>query len=409
EKMLYDNAQLVSLYSAAYQKTKEPKYQIIVAETLEFIQRELTSNEGGFYSSLDADSEGEEGKFYVWTETELQSMLGKNADLIIDYYNVKKKGNWENGHNILHKSASDKKIADKYKIKENELTEKIIEAKKTILKERSKRIRPGLDDKILTSWNALMLKAYIDAYRVFDSKNYLDIALKNAKFINTKFKSTDSRLYRNYKNGKASINAFLDDYAFTIEAFISLYQATFDEQWLMEARKLTDYTLTHFYDNSSGMFFYTSDKDPTLIARKMEVTDNVIPSSNSQMAKNLFVLGQYFCNDDYIQKSKTMLNNVKQDALAGGAYYANWDILMAWFASEPYEVAIVGDDFEDKRKEFDTHYYPNVFLSGGKNEGSLSLLENKLNKGQTTIYVCQNKICQLPVTEVKEAMKQIVK
>ncbi|MCK5469600.1 MAG: thioredoxin domain-containing protein, partial [Cyclobacteriaceae bacterium] len=257
--------------------------------------------------------------------------------------------------------------------------------------------------------NALMLKAYIDAYRVFDSKNYLDIALKNAEFINTKFKSTDNRLYRNYKNGKASINAFLDDYAFTIEAFISLYQATFDEQWLMEARKLTDYTLTHFYDNSSGMFFYTSDEDPTLIARKMEVTDNVIPSSNSQMAKNLYVLGQYFYNDDYIQKSKTMLNNVKQDALAGGAYYANWDILMAWFASEPYEVAIVGDDFEDKRKEFDTHYYPNVFLSGGKNEGSLSLLENKLNKGQTTIYVCQNKICQLPVTEVKEAMKQIVK
>ena len=409
EKMLYDNAQLVSLYSAAYQKTKEPKYQIIVAETLEFIQRELTSNEGGFYSSLDADSEGEEGKFYVWTETELQSMLGKNADLIIDYYNVKEKGNWENGHNILHKSGSDKKLAHKYKITETELTKLVFEAKKTILKERSKRIRPGLDDKILTSWNALMLKAYIDAYRVFDSKNYLDIALKNAEFINTKFKSTDSRLYRNYKNGKASINAFLDDYAFTIEAFISLYQATFDEQWLMEARKLTDYTLTHFYDNSSGMFFYTSDKDPTLIARKMEVTDNVIPSSNSQMAKNLYVLGQYFYNDDYIQKSKTMLNNVKQDALAGGAYYANWDILMAWFASEPYEVAIVGDDFEDKRKEFDTHYYPNVFLSGGKNEGSLSLLENKLNKGQTTIYVCQNKICQLPVTEVKEAMKQIVK
>ena len=409
EKMLYDNAQLVSLYSAAYQKTKEPKYQIIVAETLEFIQRELTSNEGGFYSSLDADSEGEEGKFYVWTETELQSMLGKNADLIIDYYNVKEKGNWENGNNILHKSASDKKIANRNKITESELANRVLKAKKTILKERSKRIRPGLDDKILTSWNALMLKAYIDAYRVFDSKNYLNIALKNAEFINTKFKSTDSRLYRNYKNGKASINAFLDDYAFTIEAFISLYQAAFDEQWLMEARKLTDYTLAHFYDNSSGMFFYTSDKDPTLIARKMEVTDNVIPSSNSQMAKNLYVLGQYFYNDDYIQKSKTMLNNVKQDALAGGAYYANWDILMAWFASEPYEVAIVGDDFEDKRKEFDTHYYPNVFLSGGKNEGSLSLLENKLNKGQTTIYVCQNKICQLPVTEVKEAMKQIVK
>lgn len=409
EKMLYDNAQLVSLYSAAYQKTKNPKYKIIVSETLDFIQRELTSKEGGFYSSLDADSEGEEGKFYIWTETEMRSILGKNADLIIEYYNVKEKGNWENGQNILLLSASDEKVANKYKITESELKDRVLEAKKTLLKERAKRIRPGLDDKILTSWNALMLKAYVDAYRVFDNKQYLDIALKNADFINTKIKSTEYRLYRNYKNGKASINAFLDDYAFSIEAFISLYEATFDEQWLKEAQQLAAYTLAHFYDESSGMFYYTSDIDPALIARKMEVTDNVIPSSNSQMAKNLYVLGQYFYNDDYIQKSKKMLNNVKQDALAGGAYYANWDILMAWFASEPYEVAIVGNDFEAKRKEFDTHYFPNVFLSGGKNEGSLSLLKNKLNEGQTTIYVCQNKVCQLPVTEVKEALKQMVK
>ena len=169
EKMLYDNAQLVSLYSSAYQKTKDPKYKIIVTETLDFIQRELTSKEGGFYSSLDADSEGEEGKFYVWTKSELQKALGNKADLIIDYYNVTEKGNWENSQNILFKSATDKKIADKYNITERELTKRVLEAKKILLKERKKRIRPGLDDKILTSWNALMLKAYIDAYRVFDN------------------------------------------------------------------------------------------------------------------------------------------------------------------------------------------------------------------------------------------------
>ena len=409
EKMLYDNAQLVSLYSAAYQQTKNPKYKVVVCETLDFIQRELTSKEGGFYSSLDADSEGEEGKFYVWTNAELQNALGSKADLIIDYYNVTEAGNWEKGHNILLKSDNDKKIADKYNITEDELKGRILEAKKILLKERTKRIRPGLDDKILTSWNALMLKAYIDAYRTFDDKKYLDFALKNAEFINTKIKSADNRLYRNYKNGEASINAFLDDYAFTIAAFISLYQTTFNEKWLTDAQQLLEYTITHFYNKTSGMFYYTSDIDPALIARKVDITDNVIPSANSEMAKNLFILGKYFYNDDYIKKSEKMLSNVKQNALKGGAYFANWDILMTWFVSEPYEVAIVGKDFDAKLKELDKYYLPNVFVSGGENEGTLSLLESKLIKGQTTIYVCRNKACKLPVNEVKEALKQISK
>jgi len=407
EKMLYDNAQLVSLYSSAYQQSKDSYYQTIVSETLDFIQRELSSETGGFYSSLDADSEGEEGKYYVWTQQELHDILGKNAALIIDYFNVKEKGNWENSQNILFKSDNDKKIAHKYEITESELSLQVSKGKEILLKERAKRIPPGLDDKIITSWNALMLKAYVDAYNVFGTKEYLDVALQNARFINARVKSTDNRLNRNYKDGKASINAFLDDYAFTIAAFISLYQTTFDEQWLEDARQLADYTIDHFYDKASGMFYYTSDVDPDLIARKMEVSDNVIPSSNSEMAKNLFVLGTYFYNDDYITISETMLNNVKQNALKSGAYYANWDILMSWFASPPYEVAILGDDFEARRKEFNKNYLPNVFLSGGKNEGRLALHEGKEIDGQTTIYVCRDKACKLPVTEIEEALKQV--
>lgn len=407
EKMLYDNAQLVSLYSVAYQQSRNPYYKKIVKETLDFVERELTSNEGGFYSSLDADSEGEEGRFYIWTQHEMKELLGLNADLIIDYYSVTENGNWENEHNILFKTQSDNKIANKYNITEKELSEKILAAKNILLKERSKRIRPGLDDKILTSWNALMLKAYIDAYRAFDDKDYLNIALRNAEFINTKIKSTDNRLNRNYKNGKISINAFLDDYAFTIEAFISLYQATFDERWLNDAMDLLNYTLNHFYNKTTGMFYFTSDIDPALIARKTERMDNVIYSGNSQMAKNLFILGKYFYNDDYIQKSEKMLNSVKQDALKHGAYFANWDILMSWFACEPFEVAIVGENYEEKRKEFDKHYLPDVFLSGGIKEGNLTLLKGKLINGQTTIYVCQNKVCKLPVIETNEALKQM--
>ena len=409
EKMIYDNSQLVSLYSSAFQATKNPKYKTIVDETLGFVARELTNENGAFYSSLDADSEGEEGKFYVWKKSELDLLLGKDAAIIEDYYSVTKNGNWENGNNILFITENLKKVADKYKISEKDLLEKIELSKKILLKERSKRIRPKTDDKIITAWNGLMLKGYVDAYRVFNEPKYLNAALKNANFILKNTQKSDYRLDRNYKNGKSSINGFLDDYAFTIDAFIDLYQATFDEKWLLEAQHLQEYAIAHFYDDKSKMFFYTSDTDPKLIARKMEISDNVIPSSNSQMAKNLFVLGQYFYNDNYISMSKQMLNNVKQDALKGGAYYANWDILMAWFISEPYEVAIVGNDALKKRIEFDSYYLPNVFLSGGKTEGNLELLKDKNRPGQTTIYACQNKVCKTPETEVKKVLIEIKK
>ncbi|MBC7629649.1 thioredoxin domain-containing protein [Ferruginibacter sp.] len=409
EKMLYDNAQLTSLYASAYQLTKDPLYKNVVYETLEFIGRELTSPEGGFYSSLDADSDGEEGRFYVWTKDEIKKILGDDAALAIDYFNVTEKGNWEGGKNILYQLGDDNTIAKKYNITSLELSKRITGVKKILLAERAKRIRPGLDDKILTAWNALMIKGYTDAYRVFGEQRFLDAALKNAAFILKNAQSNDNRLNRNFKNGKSSINAFLDDYAFTIDAFIALYQSTFDEKWLKEAHHLLEYTLAHFYDAKSGMFYYTSDKDPALIARKMEIADNVIPSSNSAMAKNLFMLGEYFYKDDYIHKASAMLNNVKQDAVNGNAYYANWDILMAWLAAEPFEVAIVGNDYASKRKEIDTHYLPNIFLSGGNSEGSLSLLEGKLVPGKTTIYVCRNKSCKLPTTEVSKAVEQILK
>ena len=407
EKMLYDNAQLVSLYSNAYRWTKNSMYKNIVYETLDFVERELTSKEGGFYSSLDADSEGEEGKYYIWTKGEIKRLLDNDAGLISDYYSISDSGNWEKGKNILYKSLSDKEIAEKYKIDESDLSEKIGSAKKVLFEERSKRVPPATDDKILMSWNALMLKGYTDAYRAFGEKRFLDIAIKNAKFILQRMRPIDENLFRTYKNGKASVNAFLDDYAFTIDAFISLYQVTLDEKWLTEAQTLTDYALKHFYDSESGMFFYTSDIDPALIARKMEITDNVTPSANSAMAKDLFILGSYFSIDAYLNKSEKMVANVKENALSGGSYYANWDILMAWYVSQPYEVAIVGENFEALLKEFNNFYLPNTFFYGGKDEKSSSILENKLIPGQTTIYVCRNKVCKLPVTDVKDALIQL--
>lgn len=410
EKMMYDNGQIVSLYSFAYQKMKDPLYKQRVYETLDWVEREMTSPEGGFYSSLDADSEGEEGKFYVWKKSEIDEALGKNtANIFNDYYTVKPNGNWEHDNNILHITKRPKDVARKHDMKLKELEKLMLEARKDLMKVRDKRIRPGLDDKILTSWNAIMLKGYADAYRVFGEQKFLDAALKNASFLlNNQFKE-GNRLNRNYKDGNSVINAFMDDYALLIDAFVALYQATFDEQWLYKADDLTKYTLANFYDEKSRMFFYTSSQDAPLVARKKELSDNVIPASNSVMAKNLFHLGTYLYKDDYIQKSRDMLTTmiIQFEGNEQPSFYSNWCSLLAKFAAPPYEVAIVGDDFAEKRKELDKHYLPNALLIGGKTEGTLELLKNKLVEDKTKIYVCKKKVCKLPVTEVRKALPLI--
>ena len=408
EKMLYDNAQLVSLYSQAYQFFRKPRYRQVVYETLDFIAREMTSEEGAFYSSLDADSEGEEGKFYVWTAPEIDQHLGQSAELFKAYYHVTRQGNWEAGKNILYVNESDTAFAVRNNLSVDELQEQLQQHRQTLFRARSQRVRPGLDDKSLTAWNALMLNGYVDAYRAFGEPAFLEAALKNARFLQDKVIGDNGAMTRNYKEGRATIQAFLDDYSFVIAAFINLYHATFDETWLNEAHQLQKYALSQFYDEESGLFYYTSDKHPDLIARKKEVSDNVIPASNSAMAKNLYQLGLLFYEDAYVEKAKLMLAQVQKQLEAYPAFYANWASLLGQLIHQPYEVAIVGDNYAPKRKEMDQHYLPNALLLGGKDEGSLTLLENKLIPNQTTIYVCQDKVCQLPVVEVTKAVQQIL-
>ncbi len=407
EKMLYDNAQLVTLYAQAYQATKNPLYKKTVYETLDFVKQELTSADGAFYASLDADSEGVEGKFYVWTKEEVDNILGDDAAIFSAYYNITADGNWEHGNSILLRNETDEAIAEAFTITIEELKNKIDASKAKLMQVRNARIKPGLDDKILSSWNALMITGYTKAYRVFGEADFLDAAVTNANFLLQKAIAADGEMTRNYKNGKSSINALLDDYAFTIAAFIELYQATFDEQWLVEADRITGYALEHFFDTSSGMFFYTHNQYADLIARKMELSDNVIPSSNSEMAKNLFLLGHFLNKDEYISKAKQMLINVEADVQRNIYFYANWGMLQALFTSPLYEVAIMGDDFKSKRQQFDEHYLPNVILLGGKESGSLALLENKMIAGQTMIYVCRDKTCDVPVVELEKALEQI--
>lgn len=425
EKMLYDNAQLVTLYSEAYRVTRDQEYKRVCAETLGYIQREMTSPGGGFYSALDADSEGVEGKFYTWTYdafiaaltgTTLQGKTKKgqpvtidkaSAEIIAEYFSVVPEGNWENGVNILHTGKNRRAIAAKYDMPEADLNALIQAGRQKLFTIRASRTRPGTDDKILTAWNAMMARGYIDAYLSFNEKAYLDAGLDNLAFIRRYMMESDYRLSRNFKDGQASINGFLDDYAFTIAAMIAAYQATFEEVWIQDARNLTDYVLAHFNDPSSGMLYYTSDLDPALVARKTEVPDNVIPSSCSEMAKNLYLLGKYFGHDDYISRSKQMLDNVKPHALQGGAYYSNWDILMAWFAHDLFEVVIVGYNAEKIRQELSMEYLPDALLAGGIKSGTLPLMQHRHMPGKTTIYVCVDKVCQQPTTEVSEALRQI--
>jgi uncharacterized protein YyaL (SSP411 family) len=407
EKMLYDNAQLVSLYSHAWQLTKNPLYKDVVYQTLEFIEHELTSSDGGFYSSLDADSEGEEGKFYTWTIDEVESILGEEAPLFLAYFNITSPGNWEHGKNILFRKLSDENFAEKQKMTLTDLRNKLYKSKEMMLNARTKRVRPGLDDKILTSWNALMLKGYIDAYRAFGEEEFLNTALQNAQFLSRNAIHGNNEFTRNYKNGKSSIPGLLDDYSFTISALIALYQATFDEMWLYKAKELSDFTLVHFYDSSSGMFYYTHDLHVKLIARKMEIEDNVIPSSNSEMAKNLLFLGHYFYDESFIQKARQMFINVQKDLYAQIYFYSNWGVVCIHLIQPLFEVAVVGTDWNAIRKTLDNIYLPNVILMGGKHEGTLKLLENKLVKGQTTIYVCRDKSCKLPVTDAAKALMQL--
>jgi len=414
EKMLYDNAQLVSFYSDAYLLTKNELYKSIVHETLAFVERELMNDDGVFYSSLDADSlddngELEEGAYYAWQKEELKQLLGEDLEVFSDYFNINNYGLWEKGNYVLIRRDNDEEIAKKHAISVKELRDKLATWKKTLLDIREKRPRPRLDDKSLTSWNALMLKAYTDAYRVFKKEAYLTTALKNANFIVDKQLKADGSLYHSYKDGKSTINGYLEDYATTIEAFITLYENTFDEKWLNKARDLSNYAFDHFFDDTNKMFFFTSDEDVSLVTRNVEYRDNVIPASNSIMAKNLFKLSHYFDNESYANTAKTMLNNVSAEMESYPSSFSNWLDLMLNYTNNYYEVAIAGTNAFKKIQELNENYVPNKILAATEAENEMPLLLNRFNDDETMIYVCVNKACKLPVSDVEDALKLIDK
>ena len=396
EKMLYDNAQLISLYTHAWQKTKKLWYKHTAELTISFVLDELTSTAGAFYSALDADSEGEEGKYYTWPDNELYEVLGKDYDTASRYFYFDKKAHWEE--------------VDKLILLRNENAhwdEKYLALIQTLKNHRENRVRPGLDDKSLCSWNALMIKALAEAYVAFENPKYLDAAEKAAVHIVEQMTNKDGKLLHAWKNGEAKIDAFLDDYAFTIAACIHLYETTFKSRWLQEALRLTHLTLKDFYDEDSGFFWYTPAHQTDLIARKQENTDNVIPASNSVMAHNLFRLGELYGRSDFSEKSRAMLNNIIRFIPHYGSGYSNWAQLLQNQIYPFYTVVITGENAEPYRKELAKHYLPHVLFAGGNEDFDLPVLKERLSPEKTVIFVCRNGACLLPVHTVKEALQQL--
>ena len=405
EKMLYDNGQLLSIYSKAFQKFGNAEFKSVVYETVDFVEREMMDETGAFYSSLDADSEGEEGKFYIWNKSELVSILKDDFDLFARYFNVNSKGFWENGNYILLRDSSDEEFAKKIGITVEELKTKVSKWKNILMDSRSKRVRPGLDDKTLTSWNALVIQGLVDAFSAFHDEWFLKLALKNAEFIKQNVIQSNSKIFHNWKKGKASVDGFLEDYSLIIQAFIALFGVTGEEEWLTTAEKLTDYSFSHFYDDDSGLFFFSEKEKDSVLTNHFQNEDNVIPAANSVMANNLHRLYLLLGKPEFKTISEKMLQHITPNFARYPMAYANWGSLILKKTEPFYEIAVLGVDAPDLINEMQTGFQPNILWAFSKTESNIPILQDRMVSENTLIYICREGVCKLPVTLAKQALE----
>ena len=402
EKMLYDNALLVKLYLRAYQVTGKHLYRRVVEETLDYVRREMTDPAGGFYSAQDADSEGVEGKFFVWRPEEIVDVLGEEDGRLINrYYGVTLEGNFE-GRSILHvRDGGDE-----------ELRELVGRSKPRLLEARSGRVAPGLDDKILTSWNGMMLRGFAEAAAVLGRADYAQVANKNAKFILTHLRR-DGRLLRTYRDGEAKLRAYLEDYAFLIDGLIALHEVTLDEGWLLEAVSLGEEMIDLFWDDSSGQLYDTGRDHEDLIVRPRDVSDNAAPSGSSMATDVLLRLAILTGEDEYRRRAATALRSVRELVARFPTGAGHWLCALDFYLSTVKEIVVMGDPADRATgallAEVHRSYLPNRLLVGsgaeamgtsGESASAIPLLEEK-NRigGLPTAYVCRNYVCNLPVTE----------
>jgi len=411
EKMLYDNGQLVSLYSDAYKLTKNPLYREIVEKTLSFVEREWFTNDGGFYSAFDADSldengKKEEGAFYIWKKSELQTIFKEDFELFSAVFSINDFGYWEHDNYVLIQEKPPEIIANDFGISAEELQSKKESFEKTLFEIREKRPKPALDDKIITSWNAIMNRGYTDAYKALGEVKHLEMAQNNMEFIKRNLWSEDGNLYRTYKNKTAKINGFLEDYAFVIDALIGLYEVTANESYLLDAKQLTDYTLDSFYNSEKGLFRFKSIEDASLVSENYEIEDNVIDSSNSVMAQNLYTLSVYFGLIHYEDISHRMLQIVISNIDYPSAF-SNWLNVFMNFDASQKELAICGENAFENLKIINQNYLPNLTVSATEKPSNLPFLKNRYTDGFLHYFVCQNKVCDLPLQDMDEVLNKL--
>lgn len=405
EKMLYDNALLLNNLTDAFQITQEAKYEEAIRHIIAFIEREMLDSEGGFYAALDADSEGEEGKFYVWQKEEVEKILGEDADLFCSFFDVTENGNWEH-KNILRQLRTAAIVAAENNLSEAAFETKINECLNKLLKERNKRIRPLTDDKILLSWNALMITALCKAAAALDDNAYRMLAEKSMAFLTQKFKKENTNEYfHTYKNGVAKYPAFLDDYAYLIQACIHLQEITSDVAYLNQAKELTEYVLANFEEAKTGYFFFTHKNQLDVVVRKKEVYDGATPSGNSVMVENLFYLSIIFNEPSWFEKANDLTKSLSAAIVKYPTSFGVWasGILKQVFGIN--EIAILGKEFISVRNKLLKHYLPaRVLQSNALPINRFPLLEGKPQMPETQLYLCRQYACQTPVKTVDELL-----
>ena len=412
EKMLYDNAQLALVYLHGYLVSGETKFRQVCEETLDFLLREMAHHDGGFYSSLDADSEGEEGKFYVWTQDEIQSVLGSDFEIFKSAYGITSQGNWE-GKTVLQRTLDDSTLASRFKLDPEAVREKLSESHRKLLQVRGQRIRPGTDDKVLTMWNALAMSAFAEAGRYLNRKDYLDAAIRNARFLLDNLYVND-RLLRSWREGQAKHNAYLEDYAGLVLALLALYQSDPNNEQYTTTLMLADQMVAHFSDPNGG-FFDTRDDHEALLVRPKDIQDNATPSGNALAVTALLQLAAYGDRNTWRSTAEEMLAIFQNALLRYPTSFAQW-LSAADFAVGPTrEVAIIGGHEEAGTQELLNtlwkRYRPRqvAAISAYPPEpGSPALLKDRppIND-QPTAYVCQGFVCLQPVNSAEEMEMQL--
>jgi uncharacterized protein len=404
EKMLYDNALLVSTLSEAYLLTKRDRYKEVIEETIGFVQRELLHPDGGFYSALDADSEGVEGKFYTWSKKEVEELLGDDAEIFCAYYDVTENGNWEHT-NILRVKKVLAIFAIENGLTVEELKSIVEKGRNRLLAQREKRIRPSLDDKIILGWNALMNTALSKAFAATKQEQYRQLAVRNMNFLIDRFSTEQENdpivigFQHCWKNDKAKYPAFLDDYAYLIEAMLHLQEITADTVWLSKAGEITDYVISQFSEEGTGFFYYTPDGQDDIIIRKKEVYDGAVPSGNSVMAYNLWRLSILLDRSDWRQRSMDMLAALGNAITRHPSSFGYWASLLQEVVDGTNEIVIIGEGYGQLAEEILSCYIPHRVLMGASQENpKFPLLAAKTGMGEkVAIYLCRNYTCASPV------------